>query len=109
MPDDEIQTIIDHPAFRTLIHRRGRLSRTLAAIMAGVYFGFMMLVAFARPLLARPLGEGPLTLGLLAGLGVVLVAFALTAIYVRVANREFDPLIRQLAGDTAGKPTGDQR
>ena len=35
MPDDEIQTIIDHPAFCTLIHRRGRLAWTLAAVMAG--------------------------------------------------------------------------
>lgn len=101
MPDDEIQTIIDHPAFCTLIHRRGRLAWTLAAVMAAVYFGFMMLVAFGRPFLARPLGDGPLTVGLLAGLGVVLTAFALTAIYVRVANREFDPLIRQLTKDLA--------
>ena len=99
MPDDELQAIIDHPAFRTLIHRRGRLSRLLTLIMAGVYFGFMLLVAFGRPFLARPLGDGPLTVGLLAGLAVVLTAFALTAIYVRVANREFDPLIRRLTGE----------
>ncbi len=99
MPDDDIETIIDHPAFRTLIRRRRRWCRGLTLAMAGVYFGFMMVAAFGRPLLARPLGEGPLTVGLLAGLMVVVVSFALTALYVRVANREFDPLIRQLSGE----------
>ncbi len=99
MPDDEVQAIIDNPAFRLLIRRRGRLSWALALAMAGIYFGFMMLVAFGRPFLARPLGDGPLTVGMLAGLAVVAAAFALTAYYVRVANREFDPLIRRLTGE----------
>ena len=102
MPDDDIEAIIDLPAFRTLIHRRGRLARRLTLAMAGVYFSFMMLVAFARPLLARPLGDGPLTLGLLAGRGGGLAAFALTGYYVRVANREFDPLIRRLTAELSG-------
>ena len=102
MPDDDIEAIIDHPAFRTLIHRRGRLARRLTLAMAGVYFGFMALVVFARPLLVRPLGDGPLTVGLLAGLGVVLAAFALTGYYVLVANREFDPLIRRLTAELSG-------
>ena len=96
MPDDEIEAIIDHPAFRLLIHRRRRLSRRLALAMAGIWFGFMLLVAFGRPLLALPLGDGPLTVGLLAGLGVVAAVFVLTACYVRVANRDLDPLIRSL-------------
>ena len=99
MSEDEIDALIADPLFLALIHRRRRLTRRLALAMVAIYSGFMLLVAFARPLLARPLGEGPLTVGLLAGLGVVLAAFALTACYVRVANRELDPLVRRLSGE----------
>jgi uncharacterized membrane protein (DUF485 family) len=54
-----------------------------------VYFGFVLLVAFNKPLLAMLLIPG-LSLGILLGALVIVVAWALTWIYVRWANRHYD-------------------
>ena len=72
------------------------LSWTLATLMLGVYCGFILLVAFAPDLLKQRIGDGVTTLGFPLGLGVILVAIALTGIYVWRANSEFDRLTAEL-------------
>jgi uncharacterized membrane protein (DUF485 family) len=57
-----------------------------------VYYGFILLVAFNKPLLATRLGEGVTTVGMPLGLGVILFTILITGIYVRRANSEFDKL-----------------
>jgi uncharacterized membrane protein (DUF485 family) len=84
------------PRYRALVRRRGRLAWALTALMLAAYFGFILAVAFARPLLARPVGGGVTTLGVIVAVGVILLGFALTAVYVRVANRRFDAAAREL-------------
>lgn len=66
--------------------------------MLTAYFGFILLVAFARPFLARPIGGGVTTLGVPIAVGVIMLGFALTGVYVRRANRAFDAALRALAG-----------
>jgi uncharacterized membrane protein (DUF485 family) len=39
-----------------------------------------------------------LTLGILLGAGVIVAAWLLTLVYVRWANRVYDPELRRLAG-----------
>ena len=75
---------------------RSRLAWGLTAIMLAVYFGFILLVAFNRELLARPIGGGTTTLGIPLGLGVIVTGVVLTWIYVARANRRFDALTRDL-------------
>lgn len=62
---------------------------SLTAAMMAVYFGFVLLVAFNKPLLGTLVARG-LSLGMLLGALVILVAWALTWIYVRWANRHYD-------------------
>jgi len=91
--DDElVRRIAAHPRYRDLKTRRTRLGWTLTALMLVVYYGFVLLVAFDKPLLARRLGDGVTTLGMPLGLGVILFTIAITAYYVRRANAEFDAL-----------------
>ena len=56
----------------------------------------IILGTFAGGWLGRPLGDGPVTNGIAAGVAVAAVAFAVTALYVRRANREFDRQARCL-------------
>ncbi len=57
------------------------------------YVGFILLIAFKPALLGTPIAEGsPITLGIPLGLGLILLAMAITGIYVRVSNKIFDPL-----------------
>ena len=76
-------------ALVALAARRWRIAMVLTASMLVTYFGFVLLVAYDKPLLGRILMPG-LSLGILLGAVVILVAWALTGIYVRWANRVYD-------------------
>ena len=60
--------------------------------MLVVYYGFILLVAFGKELLATRIGDGVTTVGIPLGLGVIAFTIAITAYYVRRANSEFDTL-----------------
>lgn len=79
-----------------LVRRRSRFGWSLTGIMLAIYFGYILLIAFRRDILAQPIGAGVTSLGIPVGIGVILAGIALTAIYVRRANREFDPLLDAL-------------
>ncbi len=64
--------------------------------MVAIYFGFILVVAFAPRLLGTPIGRGVTTIGIPIGLGVILTAFVLTGLYVRRANSEFDTMTRAI-------------
>jgi len=66
-----------------------------------LYYGFILLVATNRSLLATRVGEST-TLGILVGVGVLLFAWVLTAVYVVWANRFYDPEVQRLRGRLRG-------
>ncbi len=66
-----------------------------------VYYGFVLLVAFDKPLLAQRLGSGVMTLGIPVGFGVIVFTIAVTAYYVRRANAEFDTLSDSIRAEVA--------
>jgi uncharacterized membrane protein (DUF485 family) len=72
-----------------------RLALILTAAMMVIYFGFILLVAFAKPLLGRLLLPG-LSLGTLLGALVIVAAWALIWIYVRWANGHYDRTVASL-------------
>jgi uncharacterized membrane protein (DUF485 family) len=80
-------------AVARLAARRWRIALSLTAAMLAVYFGFILLIAFAKPVLARPLSGG-LTLGILLGVLVIVAAWVLTWVYVRWANDRYDAALR---------------
>lgn len=92
MTERQLAHIRQHPDFQALIARRTRLGWTLTALMLSVYFGFILLLAFFPALLGTSLAGGAMTAGIPAGAAIIVIAFVLTAFYVRKANRELDPL-----------------
>jgi uncharacterized membrane protein (DUF485 family) len=100
--DEELSTrIAALPAYQRLKRRRTRFGWTLTALMLIVYYGFVLLVAFDKPLLARRLGDGVMTLGIPVGFGVIVFTVAITAYYVRRANAEFDSLAEAIRREVA--------
>ena len=75
-----------------------RLALGLTAAMMAVYFGFILLVAFAKPLLGTLLRPG-LSLGTLLGALVIVAAWALIWLYVRWANGHYDRTVASLRGE----------
>jgi uncharacterized membrane protein (DUF485 family) len=88
--------VLADPRYQRLVQRRGRFTRTLSIIMLVAYFGYIALVAFDKSLLARPIGGGVTSLGIPVGVGLILLAILLTGLYVRRANKEYDPLVDAL-------------
>ncbi len=84
--------------YQELVRRRSSLGWTLSLIMMIIYFGFILLVAYAPKFLGTPLGTGVTTIGIPIGLLVIVSAFLLTGIYVSKANSKYDPLIRKIVG-----------
>ena len=74
---------------------RWRIAISLTLVMLAVYVGFILLVAFDKPLLGRVLVPG-LSLGMLLGVVVIFVAWVLTWWYIRWANRHYDESVRGL-------------
>lgn len=74
-----------------------RLALALTAAMMAIYFGFVLLVAFAKSFLATPVVPG-LSLGILLGALVIVSAWALIWVYVRWANTHYDQTVAALRG-----------
>lgn len=83
-------------ALERVVARRWRVGATLTAVMMLGYFGFILLVAFAKPFVGTLIAGGRVSVGIVIGASVIVLAPVLTAIYVRWANRRYDPAIAAL-------------
>ena len=84
-----------HSTLEAVSAARWRIAIALTIAMMAAYFGFILLVAFNKPLLGTLVAPG-LSLGMLLGAMVIVVAWVLTWIYVIWANRHYDASIRGL-------------
>ncbi|WP_330993183.1 DUF485 domain-containing protein [Pluralibacter gergoviae] len=93
MNQDICQQIEDSSQFRELVEKRQRFATLLSIIMLIIYVGFILLIAFAPGWLGTPLHAGTsVTRGIPIGIGVIVISFILTGVYVWRANGEFDRL-----------------
>ena len=96
MTDPVVARIQANPKYRELKSKRNSFGWLLAILMLVVYYGYIALIAFNKPFLAKPLGAGVTTLGIPLGMGVIVFTIVITGIYVRRANSEFDALTKQI-------------
>jgi len=94
MKDEEIVARIQkNPKFAKFVKLRNNYSYLLTALMMIAYFGFILLVAFNKQFLATKLAAGAvMSVGIPIGIGVLVFTIAITVIYVRRANGEFDDM-----------------
>ena len=71
---------------------RWRLALLLTAVMTLTYVGFILLIAFNKPLLGTVLMPG-LSLGILLGVLLIVTAWVLIVIYVRWTNTNYDSTV----------------
>src|SRR4051812_3708747 len=83
---------------RQVAAARWRVALALTVAMMAVYFGFILLVAFDKALLARTVAPG-LSIGILLGVVVIATAWVLIAVYVVWANRHYDASIARLRSE----------
>ena len=78
-----------HSTLEAVSAARWRIAVSLTVAMMVAYFGFILLVAFNKPLLGTTVVPG-LSLGMLLGALVIIVAWVLTWIYIAWANAHYD-------------------
>jgi len=97
LTDSRLVSAENDPEFKTLVAARSRLAWVLTTIMMVIYFGFILMIAFAPAHLGKPIGDGVTTIGIPIGIFVIVSAFLLTGIYVWRANSTFDAISKRIA------------
>ncbi|MGC6388199.1 DUF485 domain-containing protein [Ewingella sp. S1.OA.A_B6] len=93
MNDLIYQRVVNNPRFNELVEKRSRFAWLLSGITLVMYVAFIFLIAFEPQWLGTPLYEGAtITRGIPVGVGLIVISFLLTGIYVFRANGEFDRL-----------------
>jgi uncharacterized membrane protein (DUF485 family) len=93
---------LDQAKFQDLIKRKRSVSVILSILILTIYFGFILVLAFRKDLLAAKIGEH-LTIGVPVGLAVILSACVLTGIYVFWANSTYDECVKDIVGNMKEK------
>lgn len=95
-PQVLIDQIKNDPQFQELVRKRKTFAWILTILMLTIYFGFVLLIAFDKQLLAKSLSGGVTTVGMPLGVAVIVSAFILTGIYVFRANGQFDDMTKKI-------------
>lgn len=87
------ERIRKNPKFDELVTKRSRFAWLLTALVLGIYFAFVMVVAFNPTLLATPIWEGgKASIAWPIGASMILLFWLMTGLYIRRANGEFDDI-----------------
>ncbi|MDD5406059.1 MAG: DUF485 domain-containing protein [Sulfurovaceae bacterium] len=96
MKQDTVKDILANPKYQELVTKRSKFAWTLSIIILVVYYAFVLVIAFDSSLLGIKVGSGVTTVGIPVGIGIILLSFILTGVYVKRANTEFDDLTNEV-------------
>ena len=101
MDPERVEKIQSDPRFQVLVAKRSRYAWLLSSVILALYFGFIMVVAFAPDVLGTPLWGGAVTtIGIPVGILIIISAFIITGLYVRRSNTVFDPEMAAILEDS---------
>jgi len=101
MNEELVARLKANPTYRELVQKRSRLGWALTAVMLVIYYGYVLLIAFDKDLLATKTGAGVMTWGMPIGLFVIIFTVVITGLYVRHANHAYDELTEQIKREVA--------
>ena len=90
------QRVEQMPEFRELVARRRRFVVPATAFFLVWYCGFIILAGYAEDLMSQEVLIDGLTVGYCLALTQFLMVWGLGWLYLRKADREFDPLEQQV-------------
>ncbi len=97
----DAKQVLESKEFKRLVQNRWSVSILLSLLMMGAYFGFIFLLALSPKSLSLPIGGT--TLGIYVGLGLILLAWALTGVYIVWANNSYDSRVAAFRAQLSGK------
>ncbi len=94
--------IIESSEFKSLVGKKTVVSVILTILLFINYYGFIFSIALNKQMLSQKIGQAT-TLGIPIAVGVILVSWALVAIYIVWANNTYDPEIKRMKSEILGK------
>ena len=96
MKNDTVKQILSNTKYQELVSKRSRFAWTLSIVILVVYYAFVLVIAFDPALLGAKIGDGVISVGIPVGMGIIVLSFILTGVYVRRANSEFEALTQDI-------------
>jgi uncharacterized membrane protein (DUF485 family) len=94
------------PGFRALVASRRRFVAAWGGAVVGLTVAYVVIAYLAPDALGAEVA-GPITLGFVAGVALIVMTWVVTLAYLRKSDREWTPLERRIAAAaTAREPTG---
>jgi uncharacterized membrane protein (DUF485 family) len=95
------------PEFQELVHKRRSFVLPATIFFLAYYMAFILLAGYAQDFMASSVYEG-LTVGYVLALTQFVMVFALGIMYLRRADRDYDPLAQRVVdmaapGDATGR------
>jgi uncharacterized membrane protein (DUF485 family) len=96
LSSDMVRKVLSDPTFQELERKRHGFAWTLAIAILVIYYGYVAMLAWAKPFLATQIGDSVVTYSFPIGLFVLVSAIVITTIYVQRANSEYDELTNKV-------------
>jgi uncharacterized membrane protein (DUF485 family) len=101
-PVHDWERIERSPEFQELVHRKRRFVLPATIFFLSYYMGFILLCGYAEDFMASSVYEG-LTVGYCLALTQFLMVFVLGIMYLRKADKEYDPLAHKVVEMADGR------
>jgi uncharacterized membrane protein (DUF485 family) len=103
MAKKSIHEILQDPDFKELYGKRMKIAWTLTVLELTLFYGFVWLVSYDKPFLARKLSEGSATtIGIPIAVATIFLSWVFTGIYVQWANTTYDGLVKKVKEKIGG-------
>ena len=96
-----VADILEDDDFKSLRNQKNSISIALTVLELIFYFGFIALIAFNRGFLSQKI-SGDITVGIPIAVGVIVLSWILTGIYIRWANTKYDRMVKKLRDKIEG-------
>ena len=99
MDKELVKKIKSNPKYNELVSKRNSFATILSLFVLVMFYGYVLVIAFNKELLAVIIGEGVMTLAYPVGAAIIVISFITTLIYVNRANSEFEDLELSIKND----------
>ena len=99
MNENLVTKIKSNPKYKELVSKRNSFSLKLSLFVLAMFYGYVLVIAFNKEILATKIGDGVMTVAYPVGAAIIVISFITTLIYVSRANSEFEDLTNQIKED----------
>ncbi len=96
MSDINLAGIVKSDAYKSLASKRKRISYTLTGVNVLAYSIYVLCMGFAREFMSTPVGAGPMNIGIVMVIFLIIFAAVISGYYVWWTNKRYDPALKQL-------------